>query len=65
MIGGSGAHGLEEFPPLFEGAQVAAPGGGVFAGEGLELAQVFSEAGELGIDDGIGPEGGDDAPFPL
>ncbi len=64
MVGGGAAHGFEEGAAIAQGVEVALPGADVFAGDLAELFDVADEAGVLGVDDGVGAEGGDDAALP-
>ena len=64
VIGGGAAHGLEEGAAVAEGVEIAVVAGDVFAGDLAELVDVAEEAGVLGVDDGVGTEGGDDAALP-
>jgi hypothetical protein len=55
---------LEPRARFFESAQIARERAGIFAGHLAEPRDIFAEAGEFRIDNGIGAEGGDDARLP-
>ena len=64
VVGGGGAVVLEEGTAVAEGVEVAGPGGGVFAGDLAESGEVLAKVGGVGVDDGVGAEGGEDAAVP-
>ncbi len=64
VIGGGGSVVLEEGAAVAQGVEIALPGGDVLAGDLAELFDVGVEAGVLGVDDGVGAEGGEDAALP-
>ncbi len=61
VVGGGCAVGLEEEATGAKGVEIATPGCNVFVGDFAELVQVFLEAGELGVNDGVRAEGGKDS----
>ena len=64
VVGGSGAHGLEEGAAVAQGVEIAVVACDIFAGELAEFMNVGEEAGVLGVDDGVGTEGGNDSSLP-